>query len=88
MFKYETITNALGGKTTYTYDVNGNITEEVDELGNVTKNTYDKLNRVIAQTDVLNRTSTYEYDELGRTIKEMDASGGIRMETKKKLQMR
>jgi RHS repeat-associated protein len=65
------VTDALGRKTTYTYDAKGNIltiTRLADTSEAVTETfmyTSD-YNQIATQTDGLNHTTTFNYDTLGR----------------------
>jgi RHS repeat-associated protein len=71
----ETITDALGNKTTYAYDQQGNIVAVVDTLGGVTKRTYDQNNNKLSETDPLGLTTNFSYDQSGNMLSLTDARG-------------
>ncbi|MEM7474008.1 MAG: putative Ig domain-containing protein [Planctomycetota bacterium] len=54
-----------GARTTYEYDVNGNLIETVDPLGNTTTYTNDALGRVIEKTYADGLSESFEYDLYG-----------------------
>jgi RHS repeat-associated protein len=82
----------LGRITTYRYDANSNVVEEVllDELNSgfeprVTHHEYDELNRVVATSRLLKAggsggvaTMRYAYDGEGNKVEEIDALGRVR----------
>jgi RHS repeat-associated protein len=66
-------TDALGRKTTFTYDERENVTSITDPQQNVTQFTYEPtFNRLTSITDALNQTTTFEYDANGNFTKTID----------------
>ena len=62
-------TDALGRKTTYTYDNNGNMTSITDPVGNTTNMVYDQaVNKPLTITDPLGNVTTMTYDSKGNLI--------------------
>ena len=55
-------TGAQNQATSYTYDLQGNLTGVTDPLNHVTKYTYDNLNRLIRATDPNGGATAYAYD--------------------------
>ena len=84
----KTVTDALGGVSSYEYDLLGNLIKETNEIGSVTEYEYDALGRVVSVKNPLGKTDTFAYDALGRiksvtdknsntTRYNYDASGNI-----------
>lgn len=65
-------TNRL--RTTFTYDVNGNVTQTQSALGIINAWTYDPLNRVISHTDGNGKVDTKAYDAADNTTNETAAN--------------
>ena len=64
--RLKTVTDSVGGVTTYSYDGYGNVTSVIDANGNETKTTYDARHRVTTVKQVQeNETATYVYDDNG-----------------------
>jgi RHS repeat-associated protein len=76
----QSITDPLGHRTTYTYDLNLNATE-IDQLAEtsnpvMTKFTYDPtFSKVTSATDPLGHTSTFTVDSNGNTVAVADPLG-------------
>ncbi|MFT3881790.1 MAG: RHS repeat-associated core domain-containing protein [Gemmatales bacterium] len=62
--------------TTFSYDVNGNLTSAVNAQGTLSYS-YDAVDRVAAATDVWGKTLTYTYDAIGQVVRRDDPTGGI-----------
>ena len=66
-----------GNRTTYTYDVGGNITSKTDPLGNTTTYTYVVGTDLVAtETNPLGVVTRYEYDTNGNLTRLIRDSGG------------
>ncbi|MFA9466988.1 MAG: RHS repeat-associated core domain-containing protein [Velocimicrobium sp.] len=63
-----------GGKTTFEYDGNGNLTKEVNPLDGVKTYTYDSLNRMIGMEDENGYRQSFSYDAAGNMISYIDAN--------------
>jgi YD repeat-containing protein len=59
------ITDALGGKTSFTYDGIGNLLTLTDARRKTTTWTYDDTDRVATRTDPLSRQESFAYDMNG-----------------------
>jgi RHS repeat-associated protein len=57
-----TLSDQLGNLTTYYYDQQGNVIEQIDALGGSTRTTYDENNRPLTETDPLGRTTKRTFD--------------------------
>ena len=75
---------AGGPITTWTYDLNGNVTSETDPLGNTTWTAYNGSNLPISVTDALGweagnaqHTTTTTYTELGEVSTVTDPLGNV-----------
>lgn len=71
----ETLVNALGYKTTNSYNAYGNLVEVRENDGTqyiTTQYSYDALGRPILLTDALGHIRTWQYDALGRLIQSSD----------------
>ncbi len=83
--RVKTVTDALGGRITYTYDSVGNLVQVNDALNAIRTNTYDRNNRLLTETGPA--TETYalgrgtattqgairnSYDKLGNLISRTD----------------
>jgi RHS repeat-associated protein len=67
-------TDALGNRTTYTYDpVFSKVASITDPLGNVSRFAYDANGNLLARTDANNNQSSYQYDSTGLLIQATDA---------------
>ncbi|MBB5020475.1 YD repeat-containing protein, partial [Chitinivorax tropicus] len=66
--------------TRYEYDLNGQVTAEVNGAGDRTEYRYDGLGNRIAKIQaagtVLARTTTYQYDNAGRLVETITPEGG------------
>ncbi len=71
-------TDALGRKTSFTYDNTNNLLSTTDPEGNVTTFTYEStFNRVETITDALNQVTTFIYDATGNLLSTTDPSGAV-----------
>ena len=59
--------------TTYTYDIQGNLTKVKDAKGNTSSIYYDSLGRKVKMDDPDMGVWSYEYDDLGNLTKQTDA---------------
>ena len=62
----ETIEYADGSQQTEKYDLEGNVTERIDELGRTTRYEYDEANRLIRTTYPDGTSMENTYDSVGR----------------------
>ena len=66
-------TDSSGAKvsvtTSKTYDAEGRVIAETDELGGVTKTAYNSAGQPISVTDPVGRVISYTYDSQGRQVK-------------------
>lgn len=62
-------TDAMGKKTTYQYDPNGNVLSVTNPDGDVSSATYTKLNQLATTTSAAGSKISYVYDKDGNTIK-------------------
>ncbi len=69
-------TDANGNTTTYSYDLQGNLTRTVDPLGRVTTATYNDLHEPLTQTDGNGVTTTDTYDSSGNLTSVSTPLGG------------
>ena len=60
--------DALGHRTTFVYDVRGQLVETDFPDGTKTTTTYDAAGHRIASTDQAGRTTQFVYDALGRLV--------------------
>jgi RHS repeat-associated protein len=70
-----TLTDALGGTTTYYFDNNGDPVKSVDALGNTTFAAYDSNFKLVAFTNSVGLVETYTYDTHGNTTSFTDFLG-------------
>lgn len=84
--RVESMTSARGAaaganpenfRTTFEYDLSGNLTAETDPLGNITRHTYDRDNRQAARIDARGETTTFDLDQLNRITKVTDPVGAV-----------
>jgi RHS repeat-associated protein len=69
-------TDALGRKTSFTYDNAGNITSVTDPAGNVTSFEYvSQSSNVTKVTDALGNVTSFDYDARGNLIRRVDPLG-------------
>jgi len=64
-------------QTSFAYNHDGKVTEEVDPLGQVTKYGYDALRRLATITDAEGRTTVLSYDERSKLAKVLDWSSNV-----------
>ena len=69
----QTISDALGLKTTLIYDDRGNVLQQVDPEGGVTQYEYDDDNRVKVLTDARGFETSFSYDDRGNLLTETNA---------------
>ena len=69
----QTISDALGLKTTLIYDDRGNVLQQIDPEGGVTRYEYDDDNRVKVLTDARGFKSFFSYDERDNLLTETNA---------------
>ena len=69
------ITNALGGVTSFEYDANDNITKVTDAEGNATTYEYDAVGNIITSTNAKGVNTLYTYDANYNVISVIDAAG-------------
>ena len=69
------MTDALGNRTQFAYDENGNRSAITDAHNNVTTYMYDNFNQITAITDALNQTTSFMYDLFGNVTSVTDAQG-------------
>ncbi|MGX9890521.1 RHS repeat domain-containing protein [Streptomyces sp. NPDC002276] len=55
------VTDALGHKTTFTYDADGNLTKTTDPQGRATSYTYNSAGQVTTATDAAQAVTAYTY---------------------------
>ena len=71
------VTDANAHVTTYTFDFDNEVTQEVDASGTASARTigtgYDANGNVTTQTDALSHVTTYAYDVLNRRVSTTDA---------------
>lgn len=73
----ESLTDADGNQTHYTYDALGNLQEIIDPLGNTTTYRYDPtFNRVTEVKDANGETASLDYDSQGNLTGFKDPLGG------------
>ena len=77
MGNLETVTNPNGGVTTYKYDLNNNVTDEIIGEEYHVKYTYNAQNLAESKTNSRNQKAEYKYDLLGRIIEQKDEAGTI-----------
>jgi len=65
----------MGNKTSYSFDINGNLLGTIDLLNNVTSYTYNAANRLTSMTDPLGRITLFETDFKGRITAVIDPLG-------------
>jgi RHS repeat-associated protein len=74
------VTNPLGTKTKYTYDLKGNLLSQTVGFGTAQAatmtNKYRSDGMLLTVTDPLGRTSTYETDALGQVTAVINPAGG------------
>ena len=68
-------TDALSGKTLYSFDVAGNLLEMIDAKVNKYKFEYDRNDRLIKETLPLGQVTEYRYDAVGNLSKKTDSLG-------------
>ena len=71
----ETITDALGGLKSYTYDLLGRMTSETNEENETTLYGYDALGRVTSVTNPLGNTDSFTYDLMWKIKTVTDKNG-------------
>jgi RHS repeat-associated protein len=75
------VTGPDNGKTTSTYDANGNLLSKTEPNGNVTTYTYDSYGNMLSMTDALNNTATYTYNQWGQVTSVTDQQGNVTTNT-------
>jgi len=81
-YKYDTAQGVLtekgdpqDNKTTYSYDLNKNITSTTEPNGGATSYTYDSENNMISITDAESNVTTYTYNTYGQVTGITDSEG-------------
>ncbi|CAB1078125.1 hypothetical protein D1AOALGA4SA_5890 [Olavius algarvensis Delta 1 endosymbiont] len=69
----QTVFNALGNPTQFTYDDRGNILSKTDPLGNTTEYIYDANDNVIQETDPLGNVTSASYNNRGNLLSVTEA---------------
>ncbi len=77
MGNVETLTNPNGGVTSYKYDLNNNLTDEIIGEDYHVRYTYNAQNLAATKTNSRGQQTTYSYDALGRIVKQEDEAGII-----------
>jgi RHS repeat-associated protein len=77
MNQITTMTDALGGQTSLTYDGNGNVLTLTNARGKTTTWSYDNMDRVETRTDPLNRQESLDYDLDGLPTTVTDRKGQV-----------
>ena len=75
------VTDANGGQKTYTYDANGNLSSETNELSDVVASVYDAYNHLLQQTDETGAVTKYTYDDRGNNLSVTYPDGGTETHT-------
>src|SRR5271157_744326 len=65
-------TDALNGRTAYTYTSQGYLASETDRLGHTTSYSYDSRGEMISMTDPTGNTTHYAYDTFGHLVDTID----------------
>ncbi|MCP3998835.1 MAG: hypothetical protein GY722_27750, partial [bacterium] len=66
---------ADGSSTSTSYDLLGNVTNQIDQLGRQTTLTYDLMGRLVATTYPDGTTASQSYDDEGRRLSKVDRDG-------------
>ncbi|MGG4154292.1 DNRLRE domain-containing protein [Peribacillus muralis] len=61
-------TNELGQTARFSYNLDNQITEQIDRLGKITKYQYDGVGNLLKETDALGQAVEYEFDEQNHQI--------------------
>ena len=77
MGNLETVTNPNGGVTTYKYDLNNNMTDEIIGEDYHVRYTYNAQNLAESKLNSRNQKAEYKYDLLGRITEQKDEAGTI-----------
>lgn len=77
MGNMSTLTNPNGGVTSYKYDLNNNLTDEIIGEDYHIRYAYNAQNLAASKTNSRNQQAVYEYDALGRITKQSDEAGVI-----------
>ncbi len=77
MGNLSTLTNPNGGVTSYKYDLNSNLTDEIIGEDYHIRYTYNAQNLAATKTNSRDQQAVYEYDALGRITKQTDEAGVI-----------
>ncbi|MCM1497040.1 MAG: DUF6531 domain-containing protein [Clostridium sp.] len=72
-----TLTNPNGGVTSYRYDLNNNLTDEIIGEDYHVRYTYNAQNLAASKTNSRSQKTAYEYDALGRITRQTDEAGVI-----------
>ena len=77
MGNLQTVTNPNGGVTTYRYDLNSHVTDEIIGEEYHVKYTYNAQNLAESRTNSRSQKAEYKYDLSGRVIEQKDGAGTI-----------
>lgn len=69
------VVDALGNRSSFAYDGNGNQVSATDAVGSVWSRQFDAANRLTRLTDPLGAAVEFLYDSLGRVVRFTDAGG-------------
>jgi RHS repeat-associated protein len=71
------MTGGAGQSTTFTYDLNGNVTSIADGLNHKWQQTFTALNTLFRSTDPAGNATTFTYDPLSRPASVTDPNGAV-----------
>lgn len=71
------VTDSLGHVTTYRWNENGQVEQEISPLGHVTQTVYDEFGRIVQGISPGGATTSYAYDERGDRVSVTDPNGAV-----------